>query len=113
MAHFKCFSNESDKINSGIYTSRKKARAIYMSSRDLANNGGVYHKSTNGQNRGTYVGDVKISQDGSKCLIGASSYDSLLTVTQGKYLESPDSFDLRTNSDIWTGNLYVLDLSGT
>ena len=113
MAHFKCFSNESDKINSGIYTSRKKARAIYRSSRDLANNGGVYHKSTNGQNRGTYVGDVKISQDGSKCLIGASSYDSLLTVTQGKYLESPDSFDLRTNSDIWTGNLYVLDLSGT
>ena len=113
MAHLKCFSNESDKINSGIYTSRKKARAIYRSSRDLANNGGVYHKSTNGQNRGTYVGDVKISQDGSKCLIGASSYESLLTVTQGKYLESPDSFDLRTNSDIWTGNLYVLDLSGT
>ncbi len=113
MAHRKCFSNESDKINSGIYTSRKKARTIYRGGLDLAKNGGVYHKSTNGQQKGTYVGDVKVSQNGTKCLNGASSYETLLSVTQGKYLESPDTFDLRTTSDIWTGNLYVMDLSGT
>ena len=113
MAHRKCFSNESDKINSGIYTSRKKARTIYRGGLDLAKNGGVYHKNTNGQQKGTYVGDVKVSQNGSNCLNGASSYETLLSVTQGKYLESPDTFDLRTNSDIWTGNLYVMDLSGT
>ena len=109
----KCFSNESDKINSGIYTSRKKARTIYRGGLDLAKHGGVYHKSTNGQQKGTYVGDVKVSQNGSRCLNGASSYETLLSVTQGKYLESPDTFDLRTTSDIWTGNLYVMDLSGT
>ena len=109
----KCFSNESDKINSGIYTSRKKARTIYRGGLDLAKNGGVYHKSTNGQQKGTYVGDVKVSQNGTNCLNGASSYETLLSVTQGKYLESPDTFDLRTTSDIWTGNLYVMDLSGT
>jgi len=113
MAHMKCFSNESDKINSGIYTSRKKARTIYRGGLDLAKNGGVYHKSTNGQQKGTYVGDVKVSQNGTNCLNGASSYETLLSVTQGKYLESPDTFDLRTTSDIWTGNLYVMDLSGT
>lgn len=113
MAHRKCFSNESDKINSGIYTSRKKARTIYRGGLDLAKNGGVYHKNTNGQQKGTYVGDVKVSQNGSNCLNGASSYETLLSVTQGKYLESPDTFDLRTTSDIWTGNLYVMDLSGT
>ncbi len=113
MAHRKCFSNESDKINSGIYTSRKKARTIYRGGLDLAKNGGVYHKSTNGQQKGTYVGDVKVSQNGTNCLNGASSYETLLSVTQGKYLESPDTFDLRTTSDIWTGNLYVMDLSGT
>jgi len=93
MAHRKCFSNESDKINSGIYTSRKKARTIYRGGLDLAKNGGVYHKNTNGQQKGTYVGDVKVSQNGSNCLNGASSYETLLSVTQGKYLESPDTFD--------------------
>ena len=113
MAHRKCFSNESDKINSGIYTSRKKARTIYHGGLDLAKNGGVYHKNTNGKQKGTYVGDVKVSQDGSNCLNGASSYETLLSVTQGKYLVSPDTFDLRTNSDIWTGNLYVRDMSGS
>ena len=51
MAHRKCFSNESDKINSGIYTSRKKARTIYHGGLDLAKNGGVYHKNTNGNQK--------------------------------------------------------------
>jgi hypothetical protein len=113
MAHRRCFSNESDKINSGIYTSRKKARTIYRGGVDLAKNNGVYHKSTNGKPNGTYVGDVKVSQNGSKCLNGATSYETLLSVTQGKYLESPGTVDLRTISDIWTGNIYVRDMSGS
>lgn len=113
MAFRNCFKNSSDDLNSGQHIGRKKARAIYKASVDLANNGGVYHKKTpGGQSKGTYVGDINISRNGTKCLIGATSYDALLSVTNGKYLEQPVSFDIKESQDLWSGSIYKMDLSG-
>lgn len=107
MANNRCFSNDTDKIDSSIYTSRKKDRTIYRASRDLANNNGVYHKNTRtdqtGQNKGTYVGDIYVSHDGTKCLTGANSYDSLLSVTKGKYLDNPRGTDLYNDAELYLG----------
>lgn len=124
MANRKCFEGPSDKINSGDYISRKKAKAIYKASVDLANQPipGVYKKKTivggignknkkKGKSNGIYVGDVYIGSD--HCLIGSRNYDTLLSVTKGKYLSAPISFDLRREQSIWTGSLYEMDLSGT
>ena len=113
MAYRNCFKNLNDDLNSGQYTSRQKARTIFKASVDLANNGGVYHKKTeSGKNMGTYVGDVNISRDGKKCLIGATSYDTLLSVTNGKYLEQPVTFNIQDSEDLWSGSIYKMDLSG-
>jgi len=74
MAFRNCFKNSSDDLNSGQHIGRKKAKTIYKASVDLANNGGVYHKKTpSGQSNGIYVGDINISRNGTKCLIGATS----------------------------------------
>ena len=111
MAHRNCFKNPNDNLNSGQYIDRKKSKTIYKASVDLANNGGVYHKKGPlGQNKGTYVGDVNISRDGKKCLIGANSYETLLSVTNGKYLEQPVSFDIRESQDLWSGSIYKMDM---
>ena len=113
MAYRNCFKNQSYDLNGGQYIGRKKAKTIFKASVDLANNGGVYHKTTpSGQNKGTYVGDVNISRDGKKCLIGATSYETLLSVTNGKYLEQPISFDIKESQDLWSGSIYKMDLSG-
>lgn len=113
MAFRNCFKNSSDDLNSGQHIGRKKAKTIYKASVDLANNGGVYHKKTpSGQSNGIYVGDINISRNGTKCLIGATSYDALLSVTNGKYLEQPVSFDIRESQDLWSGSIYKMDLSG-
>ena len=111
MAHRNCFKNPNDNLNSGQYIDRKKSKAIYKASVDLANHGGVYHKKGSlGQNKGTYVGDVNISRDGKKCLIGANSYETLMAVTNGKYLEQPVSFDIRDSQDLWSGSIYKMDM---
>lgn len=113
MAFQNCFKNPNDDLNSGQYISRKKSKAIFKNAGDLANNGGVYHKKTSlGQTKGTYVGDVNISRDGNKCLIGASSYDVLLSVTNGKYLEQPSTFQVEDLNTLRSGSLYKMDLSG-
>ena len=84
MAFRNCFKNPNEDLNSGQHISRKKAKTIYKGAVNLATNGGVYHKKTkSGQNKGIYIGDVNISRDGNKCLIGATSYDTLLSVTNG------------------------------
>ena len=46
MAYRNCFKNQSDDLNGGQYIGRKKAKTIFKASVDLANNGGVYHKTT-------------------------------------------------------------------
>ena len=111
MAHQKCFGSVSDNLNSGDYISRKKAKTIYKNAVNLANQGGVSHKKTpSGQNKGTYVGNIYIGKD--KCLVGAKDYDSLLSVTNGKYLVNPSTLDIRSKQDLWTGSIYAMDMSG-
>lgn len=113
MAFRNCFKNPNEDLNSGQHINRKKAKTIYKGAVNLANNGGVYHKKTKlGQYRGTYIGDVNISRDEHKCLLGATSYDTLLSVTTGKYLEQPNSFQVETLNTINSGSLYKMDLSG-
>ena len=126
MAHRKCFNGVADDLNSGQYISRKKAKTIYKASVDLAQQPipGVYQKKTStGQQKGIYVGDINISRGGSTasgaapqqsgCLIGATSYASLSSVTQGKYLVDPINFDIRRTQDLWVGSIYAMDMSGT
>ena len=125
MAHRKCFNGVADDLNSGQYISRKKAKTIYRASVDLAQQPipGVYQKKTaTGQNKGIYVGDINISRGGtsvsegapqqSGCLIGATSYASLSSVTEGKYLVDPINFDIRRTQDMWVGSIYEMDMSG-
>ena len=125
MAHRKCFNGVADDLNSGQYISRKKAKTIYKASVDLAQQPipGVYQKKTaTGQNKGIYVGDINISRgetpaggaapQQSGCLIGATSYASLSSVTEGKYLVDPINFDIRRTQDMWVGSIYEMDMSG-
>ena len=112
MAHRNCFGNVSDNLHSSDYISRKKSKTIYKNAVNLAKQGGVSHKKTSlGQNKGTYVGNIYISKD-KKCLIGAKDYDSLLSVTNGKYLVSPNTLDIRSKQDLWAGSIYTMDMSG-
>ena len=125
MAHRKCFNGVADDLNSGQYISRKKAKTIYKASVDLAQQPipGVYQKKTStGQKKGIYVGDINISRgetpasgaapQQSGCLIGATSYASLSSVTEGKYLVDPINFDIRRTQDMWVGSIYAMDMSG-
>ena len=125
MAHRKCFNGVADDLNSGQYISRKKAKTIYKASVDLAKQPipGVYQKKTStGQKKGIYVGDINISRgetpasgaapQQSGCLIGATSYASLSSVTEGKYLVDPINFDIRRTQDMWVGSIYAMDMSG-
>ena len=112
MAHRNCFGNVSDNLHSSDYISRKKAKTIYKNAVNLAKQGGVSHKKTSlGQKKGTYVGNIYISKD-KKCLIGAKDYDSLLSVTNGKYLVSPNTLDIRSKQDLWVGSIYAMDMTG-
>jgi len=118
MAHIKCFTNVADDINSGEYISRKKAKTIYKNGVDLARqpiSGIYYKKSKTGQQKGKYTSDVYISNNSNSkgCLIGAKNYDTLLSVTKGKYLSNPLNFDLRETQSLWTGSVYEMDMSGT
>ncbi len=113
MAHNKCFQNLSDNLNSGDYISRKKAKSLYKSGVNLAKQPipGIYQKKTSlGQNKGIYTDDFFIGSN--KCLVGAKNYETLLSVTQGKYLVDPINFDIRRNQSLQIGNLYVMDFSG-
>lgn len=128
MSHSRCFEVIADKISSGDYISRKKARTIYKASVNLARQPipGVYRKKTSldgigsnakkkGSNStGTYVGDVYISSDtnSSGCLIGAKNYETLLSVTHGKYLSNPNTFDMRRTQALWVYSLNIMDYSG-
>ena len=112
MAHRNCFGSVSDNLHSSDYISRKKAKTIYKNAVNLAKQGGVSHKKTSlGQKKGTYVGNIYISKD-KKCLIGAKDYDSLLSVTNGKYLVSPNTLDIRSKQDLWVGSIYAMDMTG-
>ncbi len=111
MAHRNCFGNVSDNLHSSDYISRKKAKTIYKNAVNLANQGGISHKKTSlGKNKGTYVGNIYIGKH--KCLIGAKDYDSLLSVTNGKYLVNPSTLDVRSAQDLWAGSIYAMDMSG-
>lgn len=130
MSHRRCFEGPSEKLYSGDYISRKKARTIYKASVNLANQPtpGVYRKKASiggigsnakkkgSQPMGTYVGDVYIGSgqntNSSGCLIGARNYETLLSVTQGKYLSNPVTFDIRRSQSLWIYSLYQMDYSG-
>lgn len=135
MSHRKCFEGPSEKIYSGDYISRKKAKTIYKASVNLARQPtpGIYRKKTSiggigsnakkkGSNQaGIYVGDVYIGSglnttqtntNSNACLIGARNYETLLSVTQGKYLSNPVSFDIRRTQSLWIYSVYQMDYSG-
>ena len=142
MAHRNCFETPSDKLSSSDYMTRKKARTLYKASVNLANQPipGVYQKNTSiggigaaakkkgTRSNGIYVGDIFIGSgqtvstpaggkpqtngDSKGCLIGAKSYEALLSVTVGKYLVDPINFDFRRDQSIWVGSLYQMDYSG-
>ena len=84
---------------------------IYCATRDLAKNGGVYYKkSTLGQNKGTYVGDINVSVNNNVCCLGSvTNYQSLIDVTKGANLTTPrykTTPDLPGTNEIWKGNYY-------
>jgi hypothetical protein len=130
MSHRRCFEGPAEKIYSGDYISRKKARTIYKASVNLARQPtpGVYRKKTsmggigsNAKKKGsnqsvTYVGNVYIGSgqntNSSGCLIGAKNYETLLSVTQGKYLSNPNTFDMRRTQSLWIYSLNQMDYSG-
>ena len=65
MAFRNCFKNSNEDLNSGQHTNRKKSKTIFNGAVNLAINVGVYHKKSSlGQFKGTYIGDVYICRDG-------------------------------------------------
>ena len=91
MSEEKCESNL--KINatgSGDYINYKKSKAIYKNTANMAKYGGFYEKKSSlGQNKGIYTGDINVSSN--KCLLGARSYNSLFFFKKGKYLVNPSN----------------------
>ena len=92
---------------------------------------GANAKKKGTRSNGTYVGDIFIGSgervnpappgpgglsqtngDSKGCLIGAKSYEALLSVTVGKYLVDPVNFDFRRDQSIWVGSLYQMDMCG-
>ena len=143
MAHRNCFERPNEKLSAGDYLTRKKSKQLYKASLNLAQQPipGVYQKNTSiggigryakkkgSRSNGTYVGDIYIGNgqtvstpagslpqtngDSKGCLIGAKSYEALLSVTTGKYLVDPINFDFRRDQSIWVGSLYQMDMCGT
>ena len=93
---------------------------------------GANAKKKGTRSNGTYVGDIFIGSgervnpappgpggvpqtngNSKGCLIGAKSYEALLSVTTGKYLVDPINFDFRRDQSIWVGSLYQMDMCGT
>lgn len=113
MAFRNCFSTPNKSLNSNEYIERKKSKVLYRGAVKLAENNGVYNKKSSlGKNKGTYVGDINISRDGKKCLIGAKNYSTLLSVTNGKYLVNPNSETTYiSDKQLWNGLMYNMDLT--
>ena len=112
MAFRNCFSTPNKSLNNSEYIERKKSKVLYRGAVKLAENNGVYNKKSSlGKNKGTYVGDINISRDGKKCLIGAKNYSTLLSVTNGKYLVNPNSETTYiSDKQLWNGLMYNMDL---
>lgn len=112
MSYYRTFKTQVQNNSSSDRTAIIKSKTIYSECTDRANNGGTYIKNTKkdgtGKPMGTYNGGIYISP--SKCLIGAQSYDSLLSVTKGKYLTTPPQAPLENNTfDIWYSQFSVTD----
>ena len=112
MAFRNCFSTPNKSLNNSEYIERKKSKVLYLGAVKLAENNGVYNKKSSlRKNKGTYVGDINISRDGKKCLIGAKNYSTLLSVTNGKYLVNPNSETTYiSDKQLWNGLMYNMDL---
>ena len=113
MAFRNCFSTPNKDSSSSDYISRKKSKTIYKNAVDLANNNGVYQKKGSlGQSKGTYIGNINISRDGNKCLISTKDYATLQSVTNGKYLVSPDASEIYLQKkQLWNGLTYNMGLN--
>tara|TARA_B110000967_G_scaffold136443_1_gene139263 strand:+ start:281 stop:748 length:468 start_codon:yes stop_codon:yes gene_type:complete len=116
MNNLRTFRTIKENNSGSDYIQKRKQKNIYCATRDLAKNGGVYYKkSTLGQNRGTYVGDINVSTNGSCCLGSVTNYQSLIDVTKGANLMNPRYKtipDLPETNEIWKGNYYNSDSSG-
>ena len=111
MSYYRTFKTPANKNNSSDRIEKLKAKTIYNECVDRANVGGVYHKNSrpdgSGKDMGTYRGNVYISSE-NKCLVGADSYDSLLSVSKGKYLSTPPQSDLEmSTADLWYGQFAI------
>jgi hypothetical protein len=111
MSYYRTFKTPVDKNNSSDRISKLKAKTIYNECVDRANAGGIYHKNSrpdgSGKYMGTYRGNVYISSE-NKCLVGADSYDTLLSVSKGHYLSTPPQANLEMNTgDLWYGQFAI------
>ena len=118
MSYYRTFKMPTNKNNSSDRIEKLKAKTIYSECVDRANNGngGLYYKNSrtdgSGKPMGTYRGNVYISDD--KCLVGADSYESLLSVSKGKYLTTPPPSDLESNtSDLWYSQFAITTYDNT
>ena len=113
MASNKCFANISNGLDAGEYINKKKSVELYTFGINLARNNGYLTKFTpSGRFRGVYRSNIFASTDGTQCLIGAQNYETLLNVTNGKWIYDPIRIDLGSLNQIWVGNLLIEDLSG-
>lgn len=117
MAHRNCFRKPQTVEHTGDYIRQKKSRTMYSASVNLANQPvpGVYNKKSSlGKSNGTYVGDIKMNDQ--KCLLGATSYDSLYLITQGKSSVDPLPTILPYSNlgqaDMFKASLTIFDTSG-
>lgn len=118
MNNLRTFRTIKENNSGSDYIQKRKQKNIYCATRDLAKNGGVYYKkSTLGQNKGTYVGDINVSVNNNVCCLGSvTNYQSLIDVTKGANLMNPQyktTPDLPGTNEIWKGNYYnSSDISG-
>lgn len=113
MAHRNCFRRPNENITSSENTKHIKQKTIFKGAQNVAeNNGRLVKRSSMGNNKGTYIGNIYTTTNGSQRLVGASSYESLLDVTSGKYLSDPLAFGITNSSNLWEGSIFTTDLSG-
>ncbi len=106
------FRKANQNITSGENTRYKRQKTIFKGAVNVAENGGkLIKKTSTGQQKGVYIGDIHTTKKGQR-LLGAKSYEALYDVTIGKYLADPLAFGIADAGNLWQGNLFLTDLSG-
>lgn len=113
MSYYRPFELPQKNLSSNDRIQYLKAKTLYTECVSVSKNNGTSYQHKNsridgsGRNLGTYQGPIIIENN---CLKAASSYESLLSVSKGKYLSAPPPINLiRSTGALWYSQFSFAD----